>query len=795
VSGVSAFLDFDPTYLEVQAITPGTTLPTVLQNVFDNNAGTIDYSAGKLGAPFPSGTFTVVTITFLAKAAVDTTSIAFHTEFPRETNADYGGTSVLRSASGVTVTIVVAGPNIAVSPQTKDFGAVAVGSTAGPEVFNVTSTGTEDLVVGTISLGGPDAGEFAIQNDNVSGQTLAPGQSATFEVIFSPTSEGAKSAEVSIPSNGPTATVALSGTGTVPDIDVSPTSLDFGVVVPGLTKLMNVTVANVGSAQLNVTAISDPGDPFAVTAPAMPFTINPGDLQTLTVAFSPTAEGDFTGSFTISSNDPDEPQVTVDLTGKGQYIRYTLTVTVEPDGSGTVGLAPAQPAEGYLKDTEVTLTATPAEGYTFKEWTGDVTGTDPTTTIVMDSDKSVTAHFLRKTAIVEAKAIPGMVSLFGDWPTRPFNSPFGPGWTNLVVKTAGNVTAVTVDLKSLLLAMLPLDIGTRIVNQTAWQDLLSTWENVSLEYDADGGFWRLPKRDGEWQPFYLGELFLKLPQCLPPSQTLETIFEELNLGNFSIPVTATGPAGTDTGEIPITIVDTQLPVNRGWSIGSVPIALDSQYDTLGKINTLGDGLVNYIALRYDPQTGWWQQLSPDEALNPLEAFYFWFEGRDALPGIMSRTATPTPARQLYAGWNLVGSAPDFLKYFDVTFHNLRGLMPVDEALVTAYVAPGDKTGYMVVISPGQEIKYREDYYYNGYYLGNGYDWDIAQPGWSYVRDATVPSPEEAMAGNLDGWMTPFGGYWVFMEHDDLLGGFTSTPIPDEWRKKARDIFLGNLPLP
>jgi uncharacterized repeat protein (TIGR02543 family) len=41
----------------------------------------------------------------------------------------------------------------------------------------------------------------------------------------------------------------------------------------------------------------------------------------------------------------------------------------------------------------VTLTATPAGGYAFSSWSGDAAGTDPTTTVVMDGDKSVTAVF------------------------------------------------------------------------------------------------------------------------------------------------------------------------------------------------------------------------------------------------------------------------------------------------------------------------------------------------------------------------------------------------------------------
>jgi hypothetical protein len=41
----------------------------------------------------------------------------------------------------------------------------------------------------------------------------------------------------------------------------------------------------------------------------------------------------------------------------------------------------------------VTLIATPASGYIFDYWGGSASGTNPTTTIIMDSDKSVTAYF------------------------------------------------------------------------------------------------------------------------------------------------------------------------------------------------------------------------------------------------------------------------------------------------------------------------------------------------------------------------------------------------------------------
>jgi uncharacterized repeat protein (TIGR02543 family) len=42
----------------------------------------------------------------------------------------------------------------------------------------------------------------------------------------------------------------------------------------------------------------------------------------------------------------------------------------------------------------VTITATPAAGYRFDGWEGDITGTEPSIEITMDSNKSVTAKFV-----------------------------------------------------------------------------------------------------------------------------------------------------------------------------------------------------------------------------------------------------------------------------------------------------------------------------------------------------------------------------------------------------------------
>jgi len=68
---------------------------------------------------------------------------------------------------------------------------------------------------------------------------------------------------------------------------------------------------------------------------------------------------------------------------------YTLSTDVSPQGAGTVS-----PSGGeYESGDQVTLTASPNSGYTFDYWSGSASGTTPTITITMNSDRSLTANF------------------------------------------------------------------------------------------------------------------------------------------------------------------------------------------------------------------------------------------------------------------------------------------------------------------------------------------------------------------------------------------------------------------
>ena len=107
------------------------------------------------------------------------------------------------------------GPAINSSPPSKDFGLVATGIASPAQSITVSNTGTGTLVIGAITFTGADALHFNKRNDACSNQTMLPSQSCTLEVFFSPQAAGAKTAELSIPSNDASSpsSISLSGSG------------------------------------------------------------------------------------------------------------------------------------------------------------------------------------------------------------------------------------------------------------------------------------------------------------------------------------------------------------------------------------------------------------------------------------------------------------------------------------------------------------------------------------------------------------------------------------------------------
>lgn len=104
-----------------------------------------------------------------------------------------------------------------------------------------------------------------------------------------------------------------------PDINLDPAALDFGMVTIGGSATLTALVENLGTADLNVTAITlcaGAGTEFT-WSPDAPFTVTSGSSQTLSVTYSPADVGTDTGCLEIASNDQTTPVVSLNVTGTG----------------------------------------------------------------------------------------------------------------------------------------------------------------------------------------------------------------------------------------------------------------------------------------------------------------------------------------------------------------------------------------------------------------------------------------------------------------------------------------------
>jgi tripartite motif-containing protein 71 len=184
-------------------------------------------------------------------------------------------------------------PQIFAFPVYVDFGIINPGSTF-TQTITLSSTGNVDLVIGMIALSGTDQGEFSIQNDNCSGGTFIPSGTCTLDVLFSPTSIGAKSASLSILSNAsdtPTLILSLGGAAaTTLNVSINPESsgrvTGTGIDCPGdCTESFSTS-----GATIQFTAVPTEGYQFTnwtgdINSPENPLTVNMDTNKNITANF------------------------------------------------------------------------------------------------------------------------------------------------------------------------------------------------------------------------------------------------------------------------------------------------------------------------------------------------------------------------------------------------------------------------------------------------------------------------------------------------------------------------------
>ena len=164
----------------------------------------------------------------------------------------------------------------------------------------------------------------------------------------------------------------------------------------------------------------------------------------------------------------------------GLPVNYTLNTSVNPPEGGYITLNP--PGGIYTSGTTVTATAVANESYVFVHWSGDVTGTNESIQIVMNSNKSIVANFTHP-------------------PSKP-NKPSGPSYGNAGVSYTYSTSATDPDGDKIRYGWDWNGDGT--VDE--WTDLYDSGITVNVSHSwSNGGIYYIKVKakdengiEGEW---------------------------------------------------------------------------------------------------------------------------------------------------------------------------------------------------------------------------------------------------------------------------------------------------------
>jgi len=120
-------------------------------------------------------------------------------------------------------------PILRVNPTSKNFGYVILENESTPQTFTIRNNGVDTLTINSIALTGTDDDQFQLTDTNDYPADLAAYEAIVVNVTFNPTTEGPKTASLSIAHSlgGSPAQVPLSGNGLDPVIDDFPFTETF----------------------------------------------------------------------------------------------------------------------------------------------------------------------------------------------------------------------------------------------------------------------------------------------------------------------------------------------------------------------------------------------------------------------------------------------------------------------------------------------------------------------------------------------------------------------------------------
>ena len=310
-----------------------------------------------------SGDYAITTNTCTASVPASGTCTIAVVFKPTATGTRTGTLTVTDSSTGnATLTATLTGTGLdttaTINPNTATFPATDVTGTSATQTFVVTNTSTVAINVNKITL----AGDF-IQTATTCSFTssLAPANSCTVTVAFTPTLVGARTGTLTVTDSStgnPSIVATLNGTGLDTTATLVPTSADFGSIYAGggLSAPKVFTVTNTSAVSILVKAVAITGNFTETTTCGT--SLAAGATCIVSVVFAPLSAGSLTGTLIVNNGSTANPVLTATLTGTGLPTTATLTPVSATYGNVIVGSTSAAQGFVWTNTSAIPLTVT-----------------------------------------------------------------------------------------------------------------------------------------------------------------------------------------------------------------------------------------------------------------------------------------------------------------------------------------------------------------------------------------------------------------------------------------------------
>ncbi len=229
------------------------------------------------------------------------------------------------------------------TPNPVDFGNVYVNHTSENKVVAVTNEGDDPLSITDTNITGTDANEFSVQRDDCRNLTLAKDETCTVTLSFTPTSEAAKTANLTFTDSGfgSPHNVALKGAGVYPKISISPPDLNFGPTRRGTSGELSSTITSSGSVPLTISDVqlsgTDAGQ-YSIIHNSCTEVLQPEATCEITARYTPTTLDSASATITVTSDAQPGSESLIALSGSGVEPALMVdpsSLTFDPTPVGT----------------------------------------------------------------------------------------------------------------------------------------------------------------------------------------------------------------------------------------------------------------------------------------------------------------------------------------------------------------------------------------------------------------------------------------------------------------------------